>query len=61
METLAAVEKRHILRVLGRHGGNKTRAAQVLGVSRKTLERKCAEWGIGGSAGGAGLAGGGQG
>lgn len=41
---LAEVEKRHILRVLDAAGGNKSEAARRLGVSRKTLERKCAEW-----------------
>jgi two-component system NtrC family response regulator len=38
--TLAAVERRHILRVLEEQGGNRTRAARVLGVSRSTLQRK---------------------
>ncbi|MGZ4202549.1 MAG: AAA-type ATPase lid domain-containing protein [Thermoleophilaceae bacterium] len=38
--TLAAVERRHILRVLDEQGGNRTRAARVLGVSRSTLLRK---------------------
>ncbi len=42
--TLEEVEKRHILRVLERVSGNKSEAARRLGVSRKTLERKCAEW-----------------
>jgi len=44
--SLEAVEKRHILKVLAESGGNKTEAGRRLGVSRKTLERKCAEWGI---------------
>jgi DNA-binding NtrC family response regulator len=42
--SLEAVERRHILRVLGMHDGNKSAAARVLGVSRKTLERKCQAW-----------------
>jgi transcriptional regulator with PAS, ATPase and Fis domain len=44
--TLAAVERRHILRVLEMEGGNKSAAARQLGVSRKTLERKCQAWGV---------------
>lgn len=44
-ERLAEVERRHILHVLASVGGNKSEAARRLGVSRKTLERKCAEWG----------------
>ncbi|HUW39025.1 MAG TPA: sigma-54 dependent transcriptional regulator [Rhodocyclaceae bacterium] len=44
--SLGAVEKRHILKVLAAVHGNKTEAGRRLGVSRKTLERKCAEWGV---------------
>ena len=42
--TLAEVERRHIERVVDDCAGNKTEAARRLGVSRKTLERKFAEW-----------------
>jgi two-component system response regulator AtoC len=37
--TLAVVERRYIDRVLSRTGGNKTRAAEVLGIDRRTLNR----------------------
>lgn len=42
--SLEEVEKRHIVRVLAVLDGNKSEAARRLGVSRKTLERKFAEW-----------------
>ncbi|MET0218832.1 MAG: sigma-54 dependent transcriptional regulator [Burkholderiales bacterium] len=42
--TLEQIEKEHILRVLESVRGNKSEAARRLGVSRKTLERKCAIW-----------------
>jgi DNA-binding protein Fis len=38
--TLAEVEKRHLLRVLSSTGGNKTRAARILGIDTKTLYNK---------------------
>ena len=41
---LAEVEKQHILKVLSMESGNKSAAARVLGVSRKTLERKLTIW-----------------
>jgi len=44
--TLEQVEKQHILAVLTQVSGNKSEAARRLGVSRKTLERKCALWGV---------------
>ena len=37
---LAEIEKRHIQRVLASTGGNKTRAAGVLGIDTKTLYNK---------------------
>jgi two-component system response regulator AtoC len=37
---LEEIERRHILRVLEATGGNKTLAAQILGVDRRTLYRK---------------------
>lgn len=38
--TLAAVEAEHIRNVLDSAGGNKTRAAEILGIDRKTLREK---------------------
>ncbi|HEY6133979.1 MAG TPA: sigma 54-interacting transcriptional regulator, partial [Rubrivivax sp.] len=43
---LHSLEKRHILAVLESVQGDKTRAALLLGVSRRTLERRVAEWGV---------------
>ncbi len=37
---LAATQRRHIARVLKLTGGNKTRAAELLGVDRRTLQRR---------------------
>ena len=41
---LEDVEKNHILKVLESEDGNKSAAARILGVSRKTLERKVKAW-----------------
>jgi peptide/nickel transport system substrate-binding protein len=41
---LAEVEKRHILRVVEALGGNRSRAADVLRIDRKTLYRKLDRW-----------------
>lgn len=43
---LAELEKRHILKVLERSGGNKTEAARLLGVAITTLYRKLETYGL---------------
>jgi two-component system response regulator HydG len=45
--TLEQLEREYIERVLADEGGNNTRAAQRLGLDRKTLYRKLEEWGKG--------------
>jgi DNA-binding NtrC family response regulator len=44
--TLAEVEQQHILRVLRQFDGNRSRAAQVLGISRAGLYKKLRRYGI---------------
>lgn len=44
--TLAAIERRHIERVLGEEDGNITRAAAALGIDRGTLYNKLRRYGI---------------
>jgi two-component system response regulator HydG len=44
--TLEEVERRHVLRVLEASHGNRTDAAKVLGLDRKTLYRKLLRWGV---------------
>ena len=41
---LQTLEKQHILATLDSVAGDKSRAAQLLGISRRTLERRVAEW-----------------
>lgn len=41
---LQSLEKQHIQSVLDGVQGDKTRAAELLGISRRTLERRCADW-----------------
>ncbi|NLE42152.1 MAG: sigma-54-dependent Fis family transcriptional regulator [Lentisphaerae bacterium] len=43
-ESLAEVEKRKILAALDAAGGNRSKAAIALGISRRTLHRKLNEW-----------------
>lgn len=44
--SLHEVEKRYVLKVMQAAGGNKSLAAQTLGVSRRTLYRKLGEYGV---------------
>lgn len=48
--TLEALQRAHILQTLRETQGNKSEAARVLGVSRKTIERKVKEWSLGNEA-----------
>ena len=45
-EALAEVERHHIERTLRAHGGNRTRAALELGISRATLINKIKSYGL---------------
>jgi two-component system response regulator HydG len=42
--SLGEVERRHIARVLAATHGNKTMAARILGIDRKTLHRKLVQY-----------------
>ncbi len=46
--TLEEIERRYVLRVMESAGGNKRRAAQILGLDRTTLYRKLDRFGLGG-------------
>ncbi len=43
--SLADLERAYIRRILAKTGGHKARAAKILGLDRRTLYRKVAEWG----------------
>ena len=43
-EALEAIEQRHIMFILDQCDGNRAEAARRLGVSRKTIDRKLAQW-----------------
>jgi Nif-specific regulatory protein len=42
--TIEEMERRHVLATLEAVGGNKTKAAAILGIERSTLDRKLAKW-----------------
>jgi DNA-binding NtrC family response regulator len=46
LRSLGEVEKAHILRVLEAAGGNKTKAAEVLGIDRSTLYARLRQYGV---------------
>jgi len=48
--TLEEVERRHVMATLTATGGNKTKAAMILGIERSTLDRKLARWAADGDA-----------
>ncbi len=43
-ETLEEMERRHIIAMVHKTGGNRNEAARRLGISRKTIDRKFADW-----------------
>jgi DNA-binding NtrC family response regulator len=44
--SLEELEREHIKRTLARAGNNKSRAARILGIARRTLDRKVIEYGL---------------
>ena len=49
LESLEEVERRHTLSVLAATGGNRSAAARILGIERKTLSRRLKAWGAAGT------------
>lgn len=45
-QSLAEVERRHILSILREVRGDREEAARRLGISRKTIDRKCVSWNV---------------
>lgn len=45
-QTLAEVEQHHILSILREVRGDREEAARRLGISRKTIDRKCVSWNV---------------
>jgi len=45
-QSLQEIEKKHIIEVLERHNGNKSKAARILNISRSTLREKLKAYGI---------------
>jgi len=43
--SLEELERRHILGIYRQSSGHKSKTAEILGISRKTLDRKLAEYG----------------
>jgi len=44
--TLDEVRRRHVVKILEACNGNRSEAAKILGVDRKTLYRRLRRWGI---------------
>lgn len=44
--SLDEIRRRHVVRVLDACGGNRSEAAKILGVDRKTLYRRLRRWGV---------------